>query len=70
MLKTFFNNALLAVKNAVIKNERGSLPELTTYVGLAIVAALVVVALIVLAPQTVRDFWNAVTSWIRGQFGF
>lgn len=53
-----------------IKDDKGSLPELTTYVGLAIVAALVIVALLVLAPQTTRDFWNAATSWIRNQFGF
>ncbi|QGP93375.1 hypothetical protein MGLY_27830 [Neomoorella glycerini] len=65
MLKKYLDNAV-----DIIKDEKGSLPELTTVLGLAIVAALVVVALMVLAPQTTRDFWNAATGWIRGQFGF
>ncbi len=65
MLKRYLDSAV-----DIIMDERGDLPTLTTVLGLGIVAALVVVALIVLAPQTTRDFWNAATSWIRNQFGF
>ncbi|WP_025772922.1 hypothetical protein [Neomoorella thermoacetica] len=81
MLKKFLDRTVGNIKDkrlkkildkttGIITDERGDLPTLTTVLGLGIVAALVVVALIVLAPQTTRDFWSAATGWIRNQFGF
>ncbi|MGI9951354.1 hypothetical protein V3F56_03245 [Moorellaceae bacterium AZ2] len=66
-------NAFWALKTAVrrvLKDERGSLPEMTWVIGAALVVAAIIVLALVFAPQTAQNFWNAATNYIRSQFGF
>ncbi|MGB9846497.1 MAG: hypothetical protein ACPLRH_03215 [Desulfotomaculales bacterium] len=65
-----FAGRTVRVLRGVLKNERGTLPEMTWQVGAGIVVALVIVAAMLFAPETAKSFWNAATNWIRNQFGF
>lgn len=53
-----------------IKDEQGSLQDLTWVLGGAIVTALIVVGAMIYAPATAQSFWTAATNWIRTSFGF
>ena len=59
-----------------MRNERGSLSDMTWVVGSAVVVALVIVALAItggnggLVGTTVKDMWSDATTWIQAQIGF
>ena len=59
-----------------MRNERGSLSDMTWVVGSAVVVALIIVALAItggnggLVGTTVKSMWSDATTWIEGQIGF
>lgn len=53
-----------------IKNEEGSLKDLTWVIGAAVVTALIIIGAMVYAPSTASSFWNSATTWIKNSFGF
>jgi len=62
--KTFY------VTRETLKNEDGTLKDLTWVVGSAVVVALIIIGAMTYAPETAQNFWNAATDWIRDSFGF
>jgi hypothetical protein len=59
-----------------MKDQSGSLSDMTWVVGSAVVVALAVVALAItgggggLVGKTVTDMWTSATSWIQTTIGF
>lgn len=56
-----------AIKKA-IKNEDG-IGELTWQVGLGIVAVLIIVLFMVLAPETAENIWDRFINYVLDSFG-
>ncbi|MEW6727594.1 MAG: hypothetical protein ACOYU7_10135 [Bacillota bacterium] len=55
---------------AILKDETGSVSQMTWVIGSALVTALIIVGALVYAPQTAETFWNAATNFIRSSLGF
>lgn len=53
----------------VLRSERGSLDQLVWVIGSAVVVVLIIVAFMVLAPQTAKNIWNAFINFAKGKFG-
>ncbi|MBO8128245.1 MAG: hypothetical protein H0Z39_03475 [Peptococcaceae bacterium] len=54
----------------LMKDQRGSLPQMTWTIGAAVVTALALIGAMVYFPDIVESFFRAATDWIRAQFGF
>ncbi len=67
---------LLMIVRSFMRNERGSLSDMTWVVGSAVVVALVIVAIAItggnggLVGTTVKSMWTDATGWIETQIGF
>jgi Flp pilus assembly pilin Flp len=67
---------LFMTARSFIRNERGSLSDMTWVVGSAVVVALIIVGLAItggnggLVGTTVRSMWSDAATWIQGQIGF
>lgn len=53
-----------------VRDEKGSLQDLTWVVGAAVVVALIIIGAMTYAPQTASAFWTQATGWIKTSFGF
>ena len=62
----------IMIVRSFMRNERGSLSDMTWVVGSAVVVALVIVAIANggLVGTTVKSMWSDATTWIEGQIGF
>ncbi|RDV81183.1 hypothetical protein [Ammonifex thiophilus] len=72
-MKRLFENlkaraCLLAAKR-LLAEEKGSLDQLVWVIGAAVVVVLVVVAFMILAPQTAQQVWQKFINWATGKFG-
>jgi len=54
----------------LVKDQTGSLPQLTWVLGATVLTVLIVVVLMRTMPDTVGNFFSAAAQWIRSQFGF
>lgn len=52
-----------------IKDEKGSLDNLTWIIGSAVVVVLIIVVFMTLAPSTAQDVWNSFINYAKSQFG-
>lgn len=70
-MKIIKKKVIVAASKAgdLIKNERGSLSELTWVVGSAVVVVLIIVVFMALAPNTARDIWDSFTTFATNRFG-
>jgi len=52
-----------------LKNEEGSLKDLVWVIGSGVIMVLIVVAFMVLAPDTARNIWETFIDYATNAFG-
>jgi Flp pilus assembly pilin Flp len=66
----------MMIARSFMRDQNGSLSDMTWVVGSAVVVALIIVALAItggnggLVGTTVKGMWSDATTWIQGQIGF
>jgi len=69
MMKVKAKNLLIKVRE-LLKNESGSLSDMTWVIGSAVVVVLIIIVFMTLAPDTAQTLWNDFVDYARDSFGF
>lgn len=58
-----------SIAHKFLQDEKGSMDQLVWVIGSAVVVVLIIVAFMVLAPDTSKTVWQRFINWATSKFG-